>query len=69
MIRTTTRGIALAFACPALIPADATAQYWSLGISIGGGTIAAIHGGMHLGDTDESPRKAACTGAGPKSNW
>lgn len=53
MIRTTTRGIALAFACPALIPADATAQYWSLGISIGGGTIAAIHGGMHLGDTDE----------------
>lgn len=61
MIRTTTRGIALAFACPALIPADATAQYWSLGFSIGGGTIAAIHGGMHLVNTD-GRRESGLTG-------
>jgi len=37
-----------------LLPAGrATAQYWSLGISVGGGTAVAIHGGMHLGNTDD----------------
>ena len=39
----------------------ATAQYWSLGVSFGGGTTAAIHGGMHLGNTDHR-RESGLTG-------
>ena len=45
----------------ALLPADATAQYWSLGISFGGGTTVAAHMGMHLGNTDRR-RASGLTG-------
>lgn len=46
----------------ALLPPDrATAQYWSLGVSIGGGTTVAVHGGMHLGNTDRR-RESGLTG-------
>lgn len=46
----------------ALFPAGGvTAQYWSLGISVGGGTAVAIHGGMHLGNTEDR-RDSGLTG-------
>lgn len=53
MARRSTLGLALFVFVAVLLPADATAQYWSLGISIGGGTTVAVHGGMHLGNTDD----------------
>lgn len=43
------------------LPDAATAQYWSLGISGGGGTTVAAHFGMHLGNTDDR-RESALTG-------
>ena len=46
----------------ALVPADgANAQYWSLGVSIGGGTNIAVHGGMHLGGNTDHRRSSAIT--------
>ncbi len=45
----------------ALLPAGATAQYWSFGISLGGGTTVAAHMGMHLGNTDDR-RESGLTG-------
>ena len=51
------------FACTAtLLPAvEADAQYWSLGLSIGGGNTVSAHLGMHLGNTDEI-RSSGLTG-------
>ena len=60
-LRSTTAVPLLACAA-ALVPADgANAQYWSLGVSIGGGTNIAVHGGMHLGNTGER-RSCGLTG-------
>ena len=53
--------IALLACVVALLPAGATAQYWSLGISFGGGTTVAAHMGMHLGNTDDR-RESGLTG-------
>ncbi len=55
MARRSTLAVNLLALVAVLPPADATAQYWSLGLSIGGGTTVAVHGGMHLGST-EDPR-------------
>ena len=62
MTRHTTIGIALLACAGGLTAADAVAQYRSLGISIGGGTTSAVHGSMHLGNTDKRRRGYICRG-------
>lgn len=53
--------ITLLASVAALLPVDAAAQYWSLGVSVGGGTTIAAHMGMHLGNTDRR-RESGLTG-------
>ena len=62
MTRLSTVCAGVLFCAIALFPAGgATAQYWSVGISVGGGTAVAIHGGMHFGNTDDR-RESGLTG-------
>ena len=60
-LRSTIAASLLACAAALVPPHAATAQYWSLGVSMGGGTNIAVHGGMHLGNTDDR-RESGLTG-------
>ena len=61
MIRQTIARIsALLFAFALLSTKGAMAQYYSLGVSCGGGTFLAVHAGMHLGNTGD--RRSGLTG-------
>lgn len=64
--RASTRGrytLAMVFACAATLlqAAEADAQYWSVGLSVGGGNTISAHLGMHLGNT-EHRRASGLTG-------
>lgn len=63
MKRRSTLAIPLLAGAAFILPSEAAnAQYYSFGISVGGGTTVAAHMGIHLGNTDR-PRWSLSRGS------